>query len=112
MGMSSHLGNGSRATNSVACRSRSRKLLVRLLVLQPTLSLGLLAARLGVQKKALLAYERGLTLMPLDVQGRLSAFVLAHEPRLQRLAYRLRLQVEAARRYEAAEVVRHLTNPR
>ncbi|HEY2375496.1 MAG TPA: hypothetical protein VGH98_05930 [Gemmatimonadaceae bacterium] len=86
--------------------------MVRLLVLQPNISLGVLASHLGVQNKALWAYECGLILMPLDVQDRLSAFVLAHEPRLQRLAHRLRLQVEAARRYEAAEVVRHLTNPR
>jgi len=105
-------GNGNRATNSIAQRSRSRKLLVRLLVLQPDLSLGVLASHLRVPNNTLWAYQCGLILMPLDVQERLSAFVIAHEPRLLRLAHRLRLQVEAARRYEAAEVVRHLTNPR
>src|SRR5690348_4884337 len=91
----------SRVPRGVAGRSFSRKLLLQLLTLQPTLSLGVLASRLGVQENRLRQYEGGQTLMPLDVQERLAAFVLAHEPRLQRPAHRLRLQVDAARRYEA-----------
>lgn len=49
--------------------------------------------------------------MPLHVQERLAVFVEAHEPRLRRIARRLLLQVAAARRYEAGEVVRHMTSP-
>ncbi|HEY2851788.1 MAG TPA: hypothetical protein VGJ18_03030 [Gemmatimonadaceae bacterium] len=101
----------SRVPRGVARRSLSRKLLLQLLALQPGLSLGALALRLGVQENRLRHFEDGQMLMPLDVQGRLSAFVLAHEPRLQRHAHRLRLQVDAARRYEAGEVVRHMTSP-
>jgi hypothetical protein len=103
--------SSSRVPNGVARRSLSRKLLLRLLALQPTLSLGVLAARLGVHENLLRQCEGGLTLMPLEAQARLSAFVHAHEPRLKRLAYQLRLQVDAARRYEAGEVVRHMTSP-
>jgi len=79
--------------------------------MQPHLSRAILASRLAVPESLLEKCEGGQTLMPLDVQERLAAFVLAHEPCLERLARRLRLQVHAARRYEAGEVVRHMTSP-
>lgn len=69
------------------------------------------ALRLGVTLSSFDEYEQGRTLMPLDVQERLAMFALAHEPRVGPLARQLRVQVEAARRYEAAEVVRHMTCP-
>jgi hypothetical protein len=79
--------------------------------MHPELSRRVLAAHLSVQESELAAYERGDVLMPLDIQGRLAAFVIGREQRLARLASRLAEQIEAARRYEAAEVVRHLTSP-
>jgi len=103
--------NARRDANGVARRSLSRKLLLRLLVAQPDLSRAALASRLAVPDHLLEKCESGQTLMPLDAQERLAVFVLAHEPRLDRLARRLRLQVHAARRYEAGEVVRHMTSP-
>jgi hypothetical protein len=99
------------ATNGVARRSRSRKLLLRLLALQPGVARAVWAARLGVTQSSFDDYEQGRRLMPLDVQDRLALFVIAHEPRVSPLARLLRIQVQAARRYEAAEVVRHLTCP-
>ena len=71
----------------------------------------MLAWHLAVKERVLSEYERGETLMPLDVQARLAAFVLAREPSLNRLGHRLRLQVQAALRYEAGEVVRHMICP-
>ena len=98
--------------SAVARRSRSRQLLLRLLALQPDLSRRVLSFRLAVEESCLADYECGEALMPLDVQERLAAFVLAHEPRLLRGARRLRLQVMAARCYESGDVVRHTTYPR
>ena len=100
-----------RTTAVVARRSLSRKILLRLLVMRPTLTLREIASRLSVAESCLIDYVTGAQLMPLDVQGRLAAFVEAHEPRLGRVACRLRVQVAAARRYEAGEVVRHMTSP-
>jgi len=111
MGLSHDSREIGRTANGVAHRSLSRKILLQLLALQPNLSLGVLASHLGVRESALYEYERGLRLMPLDLQERLSGFVVAHEPALHRIAHRLRQQVEAARRYEAGEVVRHMTSP-
>jgi len=106
------VSRASPSTNAVAARSLSRKLLHRFLSLQPDWARPALASALSIPESRLSEYEWGQRLMPLDVQGRLAAFVLAHEPALCQLANRLRLQVEAARRYEAGDVVRHLTYPR
>lgn len=100
-----------RTTAAVAGRSLSRKILLRLLVMQPTLTLCQIASRLSIVESSLVDYATGAELMPLDVQERLAAFVETHEPRLRRVACRLRVQVAAARRYEAGEVVRHMTSP-
>ena len=97
--------------NGVALRSLSRRVLLRLYELRPDLSPGNVAARLGIDTALLAAYERGDTLMPLDMQDRLAAFALAQEPRLARAATRLRHQVQGARRYVTGEVVSHLTAP-
>lgn len=102
--------NGKTA-HAVAGRSLSRKILLRLLLLQPSLTLSELAPRLSVVEASLGDYATGVELMPLDVQERLAVFVEAHEPRLRRVASRLRVQVAAARRYEAGDVVRHMTSP-
>jgi len=97
--------------NGVARRSLSRRVLLRLYELRPDLTPGRVAPRLGIDAALLAAYERGDTLMPLDVQERLAAFAHGEEPRLARAATRLRQQVEGARRYEAGQVVSHLTAP-
>jgi len=97
--------------NGVARRSLSRKLLLRVLDVQPDLSRHVLALRLAEHESRLAQYESGERLMPLDVQARLAEFVLMSEPRLARGARHLRLQVQAARRYEAGDVVRHMTSP-
>jgi hypothetical protein len=95
-------------TNGVARRSRSRKLLLQLIALHPGLARAALALSVGITKSSFDDYEHGRALMPLDVQDRLALYALEREPRVSPLARRLRVQVEAARRYEAAEVVRHL----
>ena len=98
-------------TAAVARRSRSRTILLRLLVMQPALTRRELASCLSVVESSVVDYETGEQLMPLDVQERLAAFVETHVPQLRRLARQLRMQVAAARRYEAGEVARHLTSP-
>ena len=98
-------------TKCVAARSLSRRILLRLLVVQTDLSRHALASHLAIQESRLNDYESGQRLMPLDVQERLAAFALGEEPRLSRLARQLQLQVQAARRYQAGEVVRHMTSP-
>lgn len=100
-----------RPSVGVARRSRSREILLRILVMQPALTLCEMASRLSVAESSLAGYLTGAQLMPLDVQERLAAFVEAHEPRLRRAARQLRMQVAAARRYEAGEVVRHMISP-
>ena len=97
---------------SAAVKSLSRRLLVRLMALRPDLDHQWAMSFLVVSESRLSEYQTGQQLMPLDVQERLAAFVLVHEPRLSRLAHQLQAQVEAARRYEAGDVVRHLTSPR
>ena len=76
--------------------------------MQPALTRHQVASRLSVAESSLVDYETGEQLMPLDVQERLAAFVEMQEPRLRRLARQLRMQVAAARRYEAGEVARHM----
>ena len=99
-------------SNGVAVKSVSRRLLVRLMALHPDLDCRWATSFLAVSESGLSAYQTGEQLMPLDVQERLAAFVLLHEPRLGRLAHQLQAQVQAARRYEAGDVVRHTSSPR
>lgn len=96
--------------SSVAVRSLSRRLLVRLIALRPDLCRSV-ASDLGISDSRLSEYRTGERLMSLDVQERLAAFALTQEPALSRDAHQLTAQVRAARRYEAGEVVRHLTSP-
>jgi predicted transcriptional regulator len=98
-------------TNPIAARSLSRRILLRLLVVHTDLSRHALASRLAIAESRLGDYESGQRLMPLDVQERLAVLAFAEEPRLRRLARQLQLQVQAARRYQAGEVVRHMTSP-
>ena len=98
------------STSTIARKSLSRKLLLRLLVRQPQLSRRVLSQHLSVQESVFSQYESGEILMPLAVQERLATFVLVHEPGLHRAARQLVLQVNAARRYEAGEVVGHMTS--
>ena len=102
----------SEKANPAAVKSLSRRLLVRLMALQPDLDHAWAASFLVVSELHLSEYLTGHQLMPLDVQERLAAFVLIHEPRLSRVAHGLQAQVQAARRYEAGEVVSHLSSPR
>jgi hypothetical protein len=95
----------------VARKSLSRRLLMRLLTMRPDLTRSVLASRLCIQDSLLAEYECGQRLIPLDVQERLGELVLEEEQRLHRVARSLLLQVHAARRYEAGEVVSHLTSP-
>jgi len=95
----------------VARKSLARTILQRLLVLQPALTLCEIAWRLSVFEASLVDYETGAQPMPLDVQERLATMVQAHEPQLRRVAMQLGLQVDAARRYEAGDVVRHMNKP-
>jgi hypothetical protein len=99
-------------TSTIAAKSLSRRLLLRLLSQTEHASRRTLAAQLGTSESALGEFESGTRLMPLELQDRLAAFVLAPEPKLGRLARQLQGQIHAARRYEAGEVVRHLTSPR
>ena len=99
-------------TSTIAAKSLSRRLLLRLLSPREHGSRLKLAAQLGTSESALGEFESGTRLMPLDLQERLAAYVLAREPQLGRLACQLQGQIHAARRYQAGEVVRHLTSPR
>jgi len=105
------MNNVSGQTNPIAKRSLSRGLLLRLLILPAEWSRQSVASALCVSASTLRQFESGETLMPLDVQERLAAFVLENEPALRRIAHQLRGQVEAARRYQAGDVVRHATSP-
>jgi hypothetical protein len=95
----------------VARKSLARRLLLRLLVMRPDLTRSLLASRLCIQDSLLAEYECGQRLIPLDVQERLATLALEEDQRLHRVARKLVLQVHAARRYEAGEVVSHMTSP-
>lgn len=97
--------------NTVARKSLSRRLLLKLLLLQPPHSSATLANRLSVNIRQLASFAAGTQLMPLDVQERLAHLVTEHEPHLARLARRLRLQIEAARRYHEGQVIGHMTSP-
>ena len=97
--------------NAIARNSLSRKLLLRFLVMQPEQPIPRLASRLSLDIRELAAFASGMVLMPIDVQDRLAALVIDQEPRLAPLARRLRLQLEATRRYQDGEVVRHMTSP-
>lgn len=99
------------AANGVARRSLSRSLLLKVLGSRPELSAGKLALRLSIDVRQLAAFTAGTQLMPLDVQERLARLVVGEMPPFRRLAHRLRLQIEAAQRYAAGEVVRHGTRP-
>jgi hypothetical protein len=97
--------------NAIARNSLSRKLLLRFLVIQPEQPILRLASRLSLDIRELAAFASGMVLIPIEVQERLAALVIAQEPRLAPLARRLRLQLEATRRYQDGEVVRHMTSP-
>lgn len=100
-----------RRGDATARRSLSRALLLKLLVMHPELTSATLAERLMVDPRQLAVFASGTQLMPIDVQEQLADFIAVYEPRLARLAKRLRLQAQAARRYQAGEVVRHMTSP-
>ena len=92
-------------------KSLARRLLLKLLALQPELPRAEIASRLSISVSKLAVFTSGAELMPLDLQQQLAAFIITQEPRLSRLAHRLRLQSEAARRYHDGDVARHLTSP-
>lgn len=97
--------------NAIARNSFSRKLLLRFLVMQPEQPILRLATRLSLDIRQLAAFASGMQLMPIDVQERLASLIIDQEPQLAPLARRLRLQIEATRRYQEGEVVRHMTGP-
>jgi hypothetical protein len=99
-------------TSTIAAKSLSRRLLLRLLSRRELGSRRMLAAHLAISESTLGDYESGARLMPLDLQERLAAYVLAREPEFGRLARQLQGQIQAALRYQAGDVVRHLTSPR
>jgi hypothetical protein len=95
---------------AIARKSLSRRVLLKLLVMQPELVGVTIASRLSLNVHQLATFASGTELMPLEVQEHLAEFVLKHEPRLGQLARRLNLQIQASRRYHAGDVVRHLTS--
>jgi hypothetical protein len=79
--------------------------------MQPEQPILRLATRLSLDIRQLAAFASGMQLMPIDVQERLASLIIDQEPQLAPLARRLRLQIEATRRYQEGEVVRHMTGP-
>ena len=104
-------GRAAAGCDTAARKSLSRKLLLKLLALRPGGLGAPLASELSVDVRQLAAFASGTQLMPIAVQERLAELIIDQHPELARVATRLRLQLQAARRYQNGEVVRHSASP-
>jgi hypothetical protein len=69
------------------------------------------ADALGVTVESIDSFATGRAPMPLDVQGRLAAFIIEHVPALARMGHRLQAQVVAATDFHEGRTTSHQASP-